>query len=638
MKSIYKLLIGAACIVGSTSCNYLDVVPDNVATIEYAFRNRTACEKYLFTCYSYLPRHGHLTLDPAMTSGDETWMHTFINWDSRYIARSMQTSTNPYLNFWGGERSGRPLWQGIRDCNTFIENVDKVVDIPPYEKVRWKAEAKFLKAYYHFYLFRMYGPIPIVDKNLEISSGSDAVRPYRESVDDVVKYITDLMDEAAAELPDESGIIQGTEAGRINNLIAKSMRAKTLVYAASKLFNGNTDYAGIVDERGVQLFPQTYDSNKWKIAAEACKEAINMATTQNKALYDLVDPQINNVNDTLKLQTTYRQAICEKWNSELIWGATNNDCNHLSRYSQAKIMRFKAEHTSIRGEWAPTIKIVERYYSENGIPIDEDKDWIQNGWYSKRYQIRPEVSSGKEKFYVKEGKKTAYLHYAREPRFYASIGFDRGIYFGNGYIKFPDNVKHLEMCAKEYSGMASASECLSITGYTTKKMHSFKNAVTESDNSVEYYPFPIIRLADMYLLYAEALNEYSGPSDECFYYLDAVRKRAGLQGVKESWMQYSINPEKPTTTDGLREIIHRERTIELAFEGERFWDIKRWKKIQELNEQPLGWNIRADNQTEFYQLVPLAQTPVKFSVRDYFWPIKENELTVNSRLIQNLNW
>ncbi|MGL5563190.1 MAG: RagB/SusD family nutrient uptake outer membrane protein, partial [Tannerellaceae bacterium] len=149
---------------------------------------------------------------------------------------------------------------------------------------------------------------------------------------------------------------------------------------------------------------------------------------------------------------------------------------------------------------------------------------------------------------------------------------------------------------------------------------------------------PIIRLADMYLLYAEALNEYSGPSDECLYYIDQVRQRSGLQGVKESWMQYSINPEKPSTVDGLREIIHRERTIELAFEGERFWDIRRWKKIQELNEQPLGWNIRADNQTDFYQLVPLAQTPVKFSVRDYFWPIKENELTINSRLIQNLNW
>jgi hypothetical protein len=586
-----------------------------------------------------MPHHGEIDWDPAMSGGDETWMHPYIRWSTRLLAQGRQSVVSPIINFWNGE-NGAPtnLWRGIRDCNIFLENVDKVVDLSDYEKGRWIAEVKFLKAYYHFYLFRMYGPIPIVDKNIPISGSPDEVKPYREPVDAVVRYIVDLLDEAAAALPPERDIIEGTEAGRANNLIAKSVRAKALVYAADRLFNGNTDYMNIIDGRGVRLFPQEYDHEKWRLAAEACREAIEMCHAQNKRLYDLIEPQLNLANDVFKMQTMYRQAICDKWNCELIWGGVNYNCSNLSRQAQARIMRLAGEHLSLKTEWGPTLKIVEKYYSSRGVPIDEDVDWANNGWYRNRYTVRPEPSSGEEIYRVKEGQKTVYLHYDREPRFYASIGFDRGIYFGNGYIDFPDNVKHCEFRLREYSGMSSA-ENYSVTGYSTKKMHSYKNSITEATNHVEYYPFPVIRLADLYLLYAEALNEYGGPGDEVFHYLDLVRSRVGLEGVRESWRKYSVRPEKPDSKDGLREIIHQERTIELAFEGERFWDVRRWKKISELNEQPTGWNVqRGETEEDFYLLTPVAQTPVRFSVKDYLWPIKEYELSVNGKLIQNYNW
>ena len=220
-----------------------------------------------------------------------------------------------------------------------------------------------------------------------------------------------------------------------------------------------------------------------------------------------------------------------------------------------------------------------------------------------------------------------------------NIGFDRGIYFGNGYNKFPDNVKHCEFCAKEYSGVASASEAFSVTGYGAKKMHSFKDAMTANDYSIEYYPFPIMRMADLYLLYAEALNEYSGPSGEVYKYVDMIRERAGLEGVQASWTKYSISPSKVATKEGLREIIQHEREIELVFEGQHFWDLRRWKRIQDLNEQPKGWNvIQGDTQDLFYTVTSVAQTPVEFSVRDYFWPINEKEISINSNLVQNFDW
>jgi hypothetical protein len=635
------LIFNLVILIGiTTSCSdFLDVVPDNVATIEYAFRNRTSTERFLYTCYSYLPREGDVSWDVAMSGGDDIWTHSYINWTSRSVANAKQNVVNPVVNFWnGGNGADVNLWQGIRDCNIFLENINSVIDIPEYEKVRWTAEVKFLKAYYHFYLFRMYGPIPIVDENILVSAPVDEVKVFREPIDEVVNYITNLMLEAAEDLPDESSVIQGTEAGRINNIIAMSTRAEVYIFAASPLFNGNTNYSSLVDKRGISLFPQTYDPIKWEIAADACKEAIDLAIKQGKDLYDIVDPMVQNSPEPFWIQTTYRQAICDRWNKELIWGGTNVDCTLLSRQAQAKIIRLSAEHTSIRSEWGPTLKMVESYYSSNGVPINEDIDWIENGWFDNRYNIRPEPSSGDEKYFIKEGAKTVNLHFNREPRFYASLGFDKGIYFGNGYYDFPKDVKWTEFKAKEFSGMSSASECFSITGYSVKKMHSFKNAVTRENNSVEYYPFPVIRLADIYLYYAEALNEAYGPSDEVFEYLDAVRERSGLGGVMESWANYSVNPTKPTTKDGLREIIHAERNIELAFEGKRFWDIRRWKKISVFNDQPTGWNAFGDSESDFYVVTALPQTPVKFSVKDYFWPIREYDLTVNNNLVQNYGW
>ena len=634
-----KLYIVIILFLGSlTSCDYLDIVPDNIATIDYAFRNKIEAEKYLFTCYSYLPGQGSLYWDPAMSGSDDSWFHQFVPWNTRNIAMGKQNESDPYMNYWDGiNGANKNLWQGIRDCNIFLENIESVIDLPDYEKKRWEGEVKFLKAFYHFYLFRMYGPIPIVDKNLLISAEIDEVKVYREPVDEVVTYISNLMEEAAQDLPGD--VVEGTEAGRITNLIAMSMRAKVLVYAASPLFNGNTNYAGVIDNRGIQLFPQTYDENKWKIAADACKEAIDMCQAQGKSLYNLIDVQVANAPEQLKLQTTYRQVVCDRWNQELIWGGTNVECSDLSKQAQAKIMTLTTDNRfNVVSEWGPTMRMVESYYSENGVPIDEDTEWSAKGWYLNRFKVRPNPSSGDDKYYVKEGERTAYLHYNREPRFYASIGFDRGIYFGNGYYDFPNNVKYCEFFAKEYSGLASASDGFSVTGYSVKKMHSFKNALTADSYKVEYYPFPVMRLADLYLLYAEAMNETYGPSDEIFTYLDAIRNRAGLKGVKESWSMYSLMPNKPDSKDGLRDIIHNERNIELAFEGKRFWDIRRWKQISELNIQPKGWNALGDNSDDFYKLTNVALMTVEFSVKDYLWPIREYDMLVNKNLVQNYGW
>ena len=146
-----------------------------------------------------------------------------------------------------------------------------------------------------------------------------------------------------------------------------------------------------------------------------------------------------------------------------------------------------------------------------------------------------------------------------------------------------------------------------------------------------------MRLANLYLLYAEALNEAYGPGDEVFYWVNQVRERAGLAGVVESWTEHSIYPEKFTTQEGMREIIHQERAVELAFEGQRYWDLRRWKKaMDELNGNIEGWDVQQEPPETYY--TPTVLFEQIFSYRDYLWPINESTILINRNLKQNPGW
>ena len=123
------------------------------------------------------------------------------------------------------------------------------------EKNRWIGEVEFLKAYYHFYLIRMYGPIPIMDRYVPVSSSTEEMHPYRETLDSCFNYVTETLDKVIAN-PDVPAKIENEaeELGRVTVGMAKALKAKVLVTAASPLFNGNMDYEVIADNRGVKIF------------------------------------------------------------------------------------------------------------------------------------------------------------------------------------------------------------------------------------------------------------------------------------------------------------------------------------------------------------------------------------------------
>jgi hypothetical protein len=612
-------------VVLSSCKKFLDVVPDNVATIDNAFTLRTQAKKFLYTCYSFLPRDGQLGDDPAMVGGDELWE---IPERGAYLemAKGFQSKVNPL-----GDRWSR-MYQGIRDCNIFLENIDKVPDMQPEEKMNWISEVKFLKAYYHFYLVRMYGPIPLIKTNLPISADVNEVKVFRDPVDSCFNYITKLLNEAATGLPLVLNS-PGSEAGRITLPIALSLKAKVLVTAASPLFNGNKDQTALKNPDGTQLFNTTFSQIKWDSAAVACKNAIDICTAAGMKLY-VYNPSFQqfSLSNAIKTQLSISGAVTEKWNSEIIWANTQSNTAGLQRLISSWWDPKYIDGITTRGELSPPLKIAEMFYSANGVPINEDKTYN----YTGRYQLQ--VSGDADKLLVHKGYTTIGLHFNREPRFYADLGFDGGVYYGHG--RYDDNdynsLFYLESKFKQKNGLRGSYN--TVTGYNLKKLINFQNVTGAlNDYSVIDYPYPIMRLSDLYLLYAEALNESAGPTAEVNKYVDLVRARAGLPTVASSWTNFSTNPVKYQNKDGMRSIIRQERLIELCFESQRLWDLRRWKEsATELNKQILGWDLAQTEPISYYRTKVIYNQ--SFGAKDYFWPIAESYIVNNRNLVQNLGW
>ena len=638
-KIIVSISFILTVILCNTSCSdYLDIVPEGTPDMETAFSNKTNARKFLFTCYSYLPKWDQ-SGSIGFLAGDEHWLipkgtgfiDQRLSLNAWEIGRGEQNSNDPYQNYWDGLNGGTNLWTAIRDCNIFLENIDKPLDLQQYERNRWIAEVKFLKAYYHYYLFMLYGPIPVMDNNISIDASAEEVRRYRDPVDDVVNYISNLLDDAAKDLPLQV-TDAGEELGRITQPIAKAVKAQLWLLAASPLFNGNTDYINVKDNQGRSLFPAETDNNKWEQAADAALDAIKCAKEAGHDLYYFTLP-VNGLSDATRKLLDIGEAVTEKWNTEIIWGSTWN-VNGLQKVAVAKTT--KGSHYDAISVMAPTLTVAEQFYSSNGVPISEDKGdfWSKN--YPNRYEFTIIPDEGNNKHYLKIGEETAYLHLNREPRFYANLSFDRGPWYGYGYASDePKDLAFYKFRAKEVSGRIT-SEDYSYTGYLNKKVCSYKTSVTDNGLSTERYAFPIIRLADLYLMYAEALNEtLSSPNSDVYTYIDLVRKRAGLDGVKESWQKYSKYPEKPNTKTGMREIIRMERLNELACEGKRFWDLRRWKK--ELPREVKGWYVQGETAQEFYRVTTLYLRS-RYSFKDYLWPLKVETVLKDPNLGQSPGW
>ena len=636
-----KILLISALLLSVTSCKkYLDVTPDDVATLNSSFANANETQSYLVgNCYAILQRLADVTRNPGFTASGEIIIPTDLPSNQSLVGggqdagfnlmRGFQNAQNPLMNYWDAYNQGLNMWQAIRFCNTFLDNVNTAPDLTKDLKVRWIAEAKFLKAYYHYWLIRMYGAIPIADVALPVNAPSDQVRQKQQPVDSCFNYVVRLLDEAIPNLPPT---IQNTitEDGRITQVIALAVKAEVLTTQASPLFNGNPDYAISKDVNGKPLYPASPDASKWKKAADACKAAIDAAQAAGAALYQFV-PQsgINHMSDSTKKLMNIQGAITDSWNTEQIW-----TLNPQFGYQIQACPRVTSDATTVYNffsNFSVPMGETELFYTSHGVPISEDLTWD----YANRFKVVQ--GDDAHRYYVKKGYSTNKANLAREERYYADVAFDGSVWFGFGNTD-DNNPNYINAV----NGPASPSDPISYnsTGYWPKKLVPYQTSAVGSNTFTQKgYSWPFMRLTGLWLLYAECLNEAGGPSADVYKWIDMVRSRADLPGVQQAWSTWSRNPSKPSTKDGLRDIIHQERRIELAFEGQAGWDLRRWKELQNLFASPfVGWSVQtlAKTTSAYYNLhtVYLPQ----FGLKDYLFPVQKYDLLVNPNLVQTPYW
>ncbi len=644
---LFAVLLAGAVILGGCS-NWLDVVPENdIETIETDFEKRENAEKWLWTCYSFMEQSvaqavWNGSLNPAYLGVDEFCGREYARKQDRvgalYIGDGLQMSQDPYANVWHKNQ----YWAAIRYCNVFLENIDHVYTMKNNEKKLWAAEVKALKAFYYFDLMRRYGPIVLIDENVNPNVEFEEMRQFRRPIDECVEAIVSLCDEAMKELP------YGKEKPSDHSLFfnkeaTATLKAMTLLYAASPLFNGNTMFKNFTNKKGEKLFPE-YDHEKWKRAALACDSALLICDAAGKELVsgsgDRPTPLLNIMRD---IERTW---IGDEYNSTEAILTINNTTDILSNMlvPLADPSHSDYHDNSSMGCLGAPMKMVEMFYTDHGLPIDEDRLWMNS-----RYTMAEETDA-KYNHILPLNTRILSLHCRREPRFYAMIAGDRMIWYrkhGEASSVYSD--VEIQTRQGDILGMRvkrfDENTAQNITGYWIKKWQSSEYALKDYSRSVAGLRRPryVFRLAELYLAAAEAWNEYlEAPNDKVYEPLNKVRERAGILKVEDAWKNYAKNPAKVATRDGMREIIQQEWNIEFMFEGRRYWNLRRWMTApQELNTPQLGWSVTASTEEGFYNNFggPIVAWPKrKFeSPKDYFTPIRAEEILV-SGIVQNPGW
>jgi len=586
-------VVFAVTLLCNSSCKkYLDQVPNDRITIEQVFQKKGPTEQYLANIYSYVE-------DQANVWGDNPWVgnadEVDVTW-SKYNIYNLNigniSASNALFDKWGY------YYKGIRSATYFMNHIEGNAEILALNGqqliTQYKAEARFLRAYYYFLLMRQYGPVVLVgDTEIPVDAEASEMQLPRTSYDECVNYVVSELDKAAAILPrvpSSNGAASDINYGRATVGMALAVKARLLLYAASPEFNGNTDFSGFKNQDGKALINQTYDPQKWKKAADAAKAVIDLG------LYSLYKDASG---DPIK---SYQGVFFQQWNSEQIFNRKSNnqpdfDTNAMPRQA---------------GGWngiGVTQEQVDAYFMNDGKPITESLLYSETG------------------FTTIGGQQIFNMYVNREPRFYASVTYNNSSFQGGKMTA----AAPISFYASGQNGKNGHPTDWTKTGYLVRKnVGPSTNNGSGGNGTKQARPEALFRLGEVYLNYAEALNEYSPGNPDIVKYLNLIRERAGVP-------QYgSANLPVPTGQSDMRTRIWQERRIELAFESHRWFDIRRWKIAAQVMGEMHGMDINKDDNTFYKRSV--ASNHIFRAPASYFFPISQYDMDRAKLVVQNPGW
>ena len=465
-------------------------------------------------------------------------------------------------------------WAGIRKSNTVLKNLNKLVSATQEERDIIAGQAYFFRAYFHFEIMRAWGGVAYVDS---VYAPNDEIRMARLSYRECAMKAAADFRKAAELLPaswDETTVGQATlgqNAGRLTKGAAYSYLGKNLLYAASPLMNG------------VSTGSYTYDQALCKEAAEAFNEVIKLTNQGYHGFESWADYHKNFYFIGVRQMPLGKEIIF------------NNPIFMHKRWD------YGESTLQTLGAWglyaSPTANYVEYFGMANGLPInaagsgyDANDPWAN-----------------------------------RDPRFYYNIVKDRD--------RLVKNFQNADSTAQFFVGGRHRNNQNSITGFGHKKFtpaiaNQFDNGWA---NNLFYYECPQMRLADVYLMYAEAVNEYAGPGGSvaggptAIEAVNIIRSRATVPDVDARFLNQ---------TD-FRETIRQERAVELAFEGHRWYDLRRWH-VSHLPQYREKYALDFDKEHTYYQ--KRLYNTIVFEDKHYWLPFAVGQVTLYPQFAQNPGW
>ena len=570
MKHLSKWFIAAFAGVAlfASSCvdqvkfgdSFLEKAPGVAVTQDTIFGKATYARAFLWDTYSKLyyglPVYWN-TVEGKMNTGifemmSDCW-HSHTDWNGinrKYYSGSYKAGDEDSSDDTRFGYTKENCWEAIRAALLFVENVERVPDMDDAEKKRLAAEAKVIVASRYFDLFRHFGGLPLIKETYDVQPSYELPRA---TVEETVKYMVDLLDEAAAtpQLPWDLGTDDTNWQGRFTKASAMGLKCKILLFAASPLFNDNVPYCTEPPQDAVinhQVWYGAYKPELWDQCWQACVDFFT--ELQSKGYYELTQA-------TEATAQGYRNAYNKAYftrenNKELLISTHISRFGKFNSWDEWQYIFVKGDNGTVyTGGLTPTLEFMEMFPISNGEPFRLNA--ATNPFYTDNDYNRP----------------------TRDPRLYETMlvnGTQFGDHAAELWIGGRDNINDTEKETGKYA-----------TGFGCYKFYK------EGVNSLKdkYLQWPYLRLAEMYLIYAEALLKSKNDLTGAIEQVNKVRARVGLGDLA------ACNPDKNLTTDAdaLLEEILRERACELGLEDVRLFDMTRYKREDLFRKQLHGLKI-----------------------------------------------
>jgi hypothetical protein len=559
--------------VGCT--DVLDVAPDGNMTMEDIYKDPVKVEALLSSIYNGIPQKGftYVEFTPLFTATtDDGWEangendllatnRVYRNGNSsewHTIANSLAGNGITQKNYW------IDFYASIRLCNQFIQDVDQMAFSSPEKKNRLLAEARVLRAYYYTDLIKLFGPVPIIKDVLSLDADFSILE--RNSVYDVVKFVEEDCDLAiaATELPwritsggieliASAGLRPTGEAFRVTKALAYAVKTTAMLFAASPLHNDGADH-----------WEEAYQSSKKAVEElkrngyglyTTCTQPSVFGTGKAAAFHELMCTVADYSSDPRDKETIY-QSVSATWVASLLWHVnyvgTQLPGNAYVGTTPTQELADAYEYLTNDGKAYPLLNLEQPYLDERHLQPNWNQEAVTAGYQVTGYN----ETHGSNPYENRDPRMRATMLVNGEVIDYPGaknpvVSIDA--YVGNAGEGVPDGLFAISTDPKDRGRTK--------TGYLFRKI--MKPGISEQATTPATPTYKHYRFAELLLDLAETANE-AGHTTDALTALNEVRARVGMPPVTE------------TDKNKLRLRIHNERRVELAFEENRYYDLRRW--------------------------------------------------------------